>query len=486
MTAPFPYRSAAELSPFPSDDAPPAPEREARREHLVNADRRCLWKPFTQMQAYQAADPVIIEEGQGCWIRDIHGRAYLDGNSSLWVNLHGHRRPEIDRAIRSQLERIAHCTMLGPSNVPAIELARTLVELAPSPQLTRVFYSDSGSTAMEIAVKMAFQYWQQVDGGKERTVFVRLDNAYHGDTIGSVSVGGIDLFHGVYGPLLFQTERAHSPYCYRCPVGRSYPGCGLECTESIRQAFERNPGKVAALIVEPLMQGAAGILIYPPEVLTRAAEIAREHGALLIVDEVATGFGRTGEIFACQHAGVEPDLVAVAKGLSAGYLPLAATIATEEIYRGFLGEHTDYKTFFHGHSYTGNPLACAAAIANLGLFADGTTMAEVRRQAGRFGERLRAMGELPHVGDVRQLGLIAGVELVRERAGEVPFRPDQQAGNTICNSAKERGVMVRPLGDVLVLMPPLAVSDDEIDLLCGVVHEAIEELGPRLAREAGA
>jgi adenosylmethionine---8-amino-7-oxononanoate aminotransferase len=483
VTAPYPYRSATELSPFSPAETPPAPERVARREQLADDDRRWLWKPFTQMQAYQLSDPVIIEEGLGCWLRDVHDRAYLDGNSSLWVNLHGHRRPEIDRAIRSQLERIAHCTMLGPSNVPAIELARTLAALAPSPKLTRVFYSDSGSTAVEIAVKMAFQYWQQVKSDEERTVFVRLDNAYHGDTIGSVSVGGIDLFHGVYGPLLFQTERAHSPYCYRCPVGRSYPGCDLECTESIREAFERNPGKVAALIVEPLMQGAAGILIYPPEVLSRAAEIAREHGALLIADEVATGFGRTGELFACQHAGVEPDLVAVAKGLSAGYLPLAATLATEEIYRGFLGEHTDYKTFFHGHSYTGNPLACAAAIANLALFADGSLMTDVRRKAGRFGERLKAMGTLPNVGDVRQLGLIAGVELVRERDGKVPFRPDQQAGNTVCNAVRERGVMVRPLGDVLVLMPPLAVSDDEIDLLCGVVHEAIEAIGPQLSRE---
>jgi len=482
VTAPYPYRPAAELSPFPPADPVPTAGRVERRRQLVDDDRSCLWKPFTQMQAYQDAEPVILEEGQGCWLRDVHDRVYLDGNASLWVNLHGHRRREIDRAVASQLERIAHCTLLGPSNVPAIELARTLVELAPSPRLTRVFYSDSGSTAVEIAVKMAFQYWQQADGGGERTVFVRLDNAYHGDTIGSVSVGGIDLFHGVYGPLLFQTERAHSPYCYRCPVGRSYPGCDLECTDSIREAFERNPGKVAALIVEPLMQGAAGVLIYPPEVLARAAEIAREHGALLIADEVATGFGRTGELFACQHAGVEPDLMAVAKGLSAGYLPLAATLATEAIYQGFLGEHTEYKTFFHGHSYTGNPLACAAAVANLSLFEDGTLMEDVRRKAAHFGRRLAAMADLPHVGDVRQLGLIAGIEVVKGRDGKVPFDPTLQAGNTICAAVRERGVMVRPLGDVLVLMPPLAVSDDELDLLCGVVHETIEALGPRLAR----
>jgi len=485
VTAPYPFRSAADLSPFPATDAPMDADSLARVEDLEEQDRSAVWKPFTQMRAYETASPVIVEEAQGCWLRDVRGHSYLDGNSSLWVNLHGHRRPEIDRAITDQLSRIGHCTMLGPSNVPAIELAHTLAQLAPSPDLTRVFYSDSGSTAVEIAVKMAFQYWQQTPGGQDRKTFIRLHNAYHGDTIGSVSVGGIDLFHGVYGPLLFQTDRAHSPDCYRCPVGSSYPECQVACTDSIREAFERNEGKVAALIVEPLMQGAAGILIYPPEVLTRAAEIAREHGALLIVDEVATGFGRTGELFACQHAGVRPDLMAVAKGLSAGYLPLAATLATEAIYEAFLGEHTEYKTFFHGHSYTGNPLACAAANASLALFADGTLMDEVRRKAGRFAERLAAIRALPHVGDVRQLGLIGGVELARDPGTRTPFSPTQQAGLSVCRAAVERGVMVRPLGDVVVLMPPLAIADDELDLLCGVVHETIEELGPRLAAEAG-
>ncbi len=485
MTAPYPYRPAAELSPFPPPDTSAREQDRARIDLLVDDDRRHLWKPFTQMRAYQATEPVIIERAEGCWLCDVHGRGYLDGNSSLWVNLHGHRKPEIDRAVADQLTRIAHSTMLGPSNVPAIELARALVDLAPSPDLTRVFYSDSGSTAVEIAVKMAFQYWQQTAGGTERTVFVRLDNAYHGDTIGSVSVGGIDLFHGVYGPLLFQTDRAFSPNCYRCPVGQTHPGCDAACTGSIREAFERNEGKVAALIVEPLMQGAAGILIYPPEVLRRAADIAHEHGALLIVDEVATGFGRTGELFACQHARVRPDLMAVAKGLSGGYLPLAATLATEVIHEAFLGEHTEYRTFFHGHSYTGNPLACAAANANLQLFADGHLMERVRRTSARLGERLAAMRDLPHVGDVRHLGLIAGVELALDPATRTPFAPDLQAGNAVCLAARERGVMVRPLGDVVVLMPPLGIGDDELDLLCGVVHECIDEVGATLAGGAG-
>lgn len=485
MTTPYPYRPAADLSPFHGTEVAADPEALARLAELEEDDRRFLWKPFTQMRAYETASPVIIEEAKGCWLRDVRGKSYLDGNSSLWVNLHGHRRPEIDEAIVDQLSRIAHSTMLGPSNVPAIELARALVDLAPSPDLTRVFYSDSGSTAVEIAVKMAFQYWQQTPGGGDRTVFIRLQNAYHGDTIGSVSVGGIDLFHGVYGPLLFQTDKAESPDCYRCPVDSSYPDCRVACTDSIREAFERNQGRVAALIVEPLMQGAAGILIYPPEVLSRAAAIAREHGALLIVDEVATGFGRTGELFACQHAGVEPDLMAVAKGLSAGYLPLAATLATDAVYQAFLGEHTDYKTFFHGHSYTGNPLACAAANASLRLFEGGGLMEEVRRKAAHFGERLAAMGDLPHVGDVRQLGLIGGVELVQDPGTRTPFDPAQQTGLAVCRAAAERGVMVRPLGDVLVLMPPLAIGDDELDLLCGVVHECIAELPPPLAAEAG-
>ena len=479
MNAPFPFRPAAELSPF--SRIPVKEPEPAALQALEDDDRRLLWKPFTQMRAYEQTTPMIVREARGMWLRDARGHSYLDGVSSLWVNLHGHQRAELDEAIIDQLGKVAHSTMLGPTNVPAIELARELVAIAPSPRLQRVFYSDSGSTAVEIALKMAFQYWQQcgAPGGRERTLFVCLDDAYHGDTIGSVSVGGMELFHGIYRPLLFHTARAPSPYCYRCPAGKERPHCGLACLESVEQVFAESEGKVAALVVEPMTQGAAGMRIYPAEVLRGMADIARRHSALVIADEVATGFGRTGRMFACQLAGVEPDLLAVAKGLSGGYLPLAATLATEDIYEAFKGEHTDYKTFFHGHSYTGNPLACAAAIANLRLFRDAGVLGWVTHKAGHFAQRLDTLHALPHVGDVRYLGMMAGVELVAEREGKVPFAPDMQVGNAVCLAARNRGVLIRPLGDTVILMPPLNTSMDEMDLLCGATYEAIAEVTGR-------
>lgn len=486
--APYDYRPADELSPFgPRPDRSQWPDLDPERlDALERDDRRMLWKPFTQMQLYEQARPLIVEEARGMWLRDIRGHAYLDGNSSLWVNLHGHRRPEIDQAVLDQLSKVAHSTLLGPSNVPAVECARELLAVAPSPRLTRVFYSDSGSTAVEIALKMAFQYWQQRGGpgDRERTLYVCLDEAYHGDTIGSVSVGGMALFHGIYHPLLFDTARAPNPHCYRCPLGKAYPSCAMACLERLEQVFEQHRGRIAALVLEPLVQGAAGILVYPEEYLRGAAEIARRHGALVIVDEVATGLGRTGTMFACQQAGVEPDLLAVAKGLSAGYLPLAATLATEEVYEAFKGNPTEYRTFFHGHSYTGNPLACAAAVANLRLFRERSVLEWVERKVAHWVPRLDAMRALPHVGDVRQLGLMAGIELVADRETREPFDPALQVGNRVCLAARERGVLIRPLGDTIVLMPPLNTSTDELDLLCGVTHECTAEVTEQVAAGA--
>ena len=483
MPAPFDTPLAADLSPFDSRSA--ARYDDVTLQALRDDDRRLLWKPFTQMRAYEHDNPLIVDEARGCWLRDAEGRAYLDGVSSLWVNLHGHRRAEIDEAIAEQLGKVAHSTLLGPTNVPAIEAARELVAVAPSPKLTRVFYSDSGSTAVEIALKMAFQYWQQCGDphGARRTKFVCLDDAYHGDTIGSVSVGGMELFHGIYQPLLFHTARTVGPYCYRCPVGRERPDCDLACLEVMERAFAEYEGQVAALVIEPLMQGAAGIRIYPPEVLAGAAEIARRHGALVIADEVAVGMGRTGELFACEIAGVEPDLLAVAKGLSGGYLPLAATLATEAVYEAFKGEHTQYRTFFHGHSYTGNPLACAAAVASLKLVQEDGFLPRVREAARRFAKRLAPLWDLPHVGDIRQLGLMGGVELVLDPDTKQGFDPELQVGAAVCMAAREHGVLIRPLGDVVVLMPPLSISDGEIDLLCGALYDCVERVTARFAEE---
>ncbi len=453
---------------------------------MAGLDRRRLWKPFTQMQDYQQEEPLIVVEGKGNWLRDQHGNALLDGVSSLWVNVHGHQVKEIDDAISAQLHTLAHSTLLGPTHTPAIELADELVRRSPSPRLSRVFYSDSGSTAVEIAIKMAFQYWQQQakeSGGEARTRFITFKNAYHGDTLGAVAVGGMDLFHSLYQPLLFETHRAESAHCYRCPLDLQYPSCRIQCLESLERAFSIHRGKVAALVLEPRIQAAAGILVHPKEFVREAVALARDHGALVIADEVAVGLGRTGRLWACQEAGIEPDLLCVAKGLSGGYLPLAATLATEEIYEAFLGKYQEFRTFFHGHSYTGNPLACAASLASLKRFDDEGVLARVGEVSARMAERKDAFLAHPRVGDVRHLGVFLGIEVVRDKETKDPYPPALRLGQRVVAWARQRGVLVRPLGNVMVVNPPLSITDDELDLLLGVTWEAITAVTAELDRE---
>jgi adenosylmethionine-8-amino-7-oxononanoate aminotransferase len=413
---------------------------------LASADRRFVWHPFTQQRGWTSdEDPLVIESAEGCQLIDSEGRRYIDGVSSLWCNVHGHRHPEIDRAVREQLDRVAHSTMLGLSHPAAIELARRLVELAP-PGLSRVFYSDSGSTAAEIALKMAFQYWQQ-RGERERTRFVCLENAYHGDTVGSVSVGGIDLFHSLYRPLLFDSTRV--------------PPGDLGAMERALAG-----GDVAAVIMEPLVQGAAGMLLQPDGYLRGVRELCDRHGALLILDEVATGFGRTGRMFACEHEGVAPDFLCLAKGLTGGYLPLAATLATERVYEGFLGEHQDFRTFFHGHTYTGNPLACAAALATLDVFERERTLERLERKVALLRMLLEPLEAHPAVAEVRQRGFMVGIELR-------PYPLELRMGHSVTLEARRMGAIIRPLGDVVVLMPPLAISEQELERLVGITAAAI-------------
>ncbi|RLA81256.1 MAG: adenosylmethionine--8-amino-7-oxononanoate transaminase [Deltaproteobacteria bacterium] len=446
-------------------------ERERRLEEW---DKRYLWHPFTQMKDYEAQEPLIVERAEGVYLVDIHGRRYIDGVSSLWVNVHGHRHPSIDRAVREQLERVAHSTLLGLSNPPAIELAKRLVEIAPE-GLTRVFYSDNGATAVEVALKMAFQYWQH-KGERQRTRFISFENAYHGDTLGAVSVGGIDLFHRIFSPLLFPTYRVKAPYCYRCPEGLQYPGCGLACLRALEETLKRHHRECAALIIEPVVQGAAGMIVHPPGFLRRVRELCTEYGVLMIADEVATGFGRTGRMFACEHEGVTPDLMCVAKGITGGYLPLAATLTTEEIYEAFLGEYHEFKTFFHGHTYTGNSLACAAACANLEVFEKERTLERMATKVELLAKRLKEFWSLPHVGDVRQKGFMVGVELVADRKTKEPFPPQMKVGQKVILEARRQGVVIRPLGDVIVLMPPLAIPEGELERLVEVVHDAIKKV----------
>lgn len=442
------------------------------QKQLAAWDKECLWHPFTQMQDYAKENPLIIEEGNGIFLKDVEGNEYMDGISSMWCNLHGHRKREIDDAIKSQLDRIAHSTLLGPSNVPAIELAKRLVEIAPK-GLKKVFYSDNGSTANEVALKMAFQYWQH-KGHKEKTEFVALQYGYHGDTIGAMSVGGIEMFHGAFRPLYFKTHLAPAPYCYRCPLGKRPEDCSLACLGELETILKEHAGRVAAMIMEPLVQGAGGMIIHPSGYLGGARELCRKYGVLFILDEVLTGFGRTGRMFACLHEDAVPDIMSLSKGINGGYMPLAATLATEEIYNGFLGNYSELKTFFHGHTYTGNPLGCAAALASLDLFEKERIVECLEAKIIRLKERLRPFASLGHVGDVRQCGLIAAIELVRDKATKEPYPWEERVGIKVCLEARKRGLLLRPLGHILIIMPPLIVTTGELDRMLGVLYESIQ------------
>jgi adenosylmethionine---8-amino-7-oxononanoate aminotransferase len=437
-------------------------------------DKQYVWHPFTQMQDWAANPQLVIAAGEGIRLIDIDGNSYYDGVSSLWLNVHGHCKAAIDQAIIAQLAKIAHTTMLGLANVPAAELAEQLIAIAPA-GMAKVFYSDSGSTAVEIGVKIAYQYWQ-LKGKAAKRKFLTLTNAYHGDTVGSVSVGGIDLFHRIFAPLLFETLQAPSPCCYHCQLATDPGSCGKACLNAVEKLLAENHNEIAAMVVEPLVQGAAGILTQPPGYLKAVRELTSRYGVLLIVDEVATGFGRTGKMFACEHEEVQPDIMTVAKGITAGYLPLAATLATQEIFDAFLGDQASQKTFFHGHSYTGNPLACAAALANLQVFRDENVLAGLGVKIATAKEQLETFRRLEHVGDIRQCGLIIGIELMQDVAARTPYPLDPAIGAAVCGKARQYGLIIRPLGDVVVFMPPLASTVDEIETMLGIIYRCIGEV----------
>ncbi len=456
--------------------------------HLEEADKKYIWHPFTQMKDWMQEEPVIITEGKEWLIRDNRERWYIDGVSSMWVNIHGHRKKEIDDAIRAQLDRIGHSTLLGLSNIPAIELAEKLVEIiqrslggsppwlpsvgqAQGPAPAKVFYSDNGSTSVEVALKMAFQYWKH-QGVGGRNSFLSLSDAYHGDTIGAMSVGGIDIFHGVFGPLLFKTFKAPAPYCYRCELGLRYPGCRFGCLSRMEEILKEHCNEIAGLIIEPLVQAAGGMIVSPQGYLKGVRQLCDRYDILMIADEVATGFGRTGKMFACEHESVAPDILCLSKGITGGYLPLAATVATEEIYGAFLGEFRDLKTFFHGHSYTGNPLACAAAVACLDIFEREDTIGNLQPKIALLEERLREMSALPNVGDVRNRGLMAAVELVKDKATKEPYPWEEKAGWQVAYKAREEGLLIRPLGNVIVIMPPLSISQEDLDRMLRIISDA--------------
>jgi adenosylmethionine-8-amino-7-oxononanoate aminotransferase len=456
--------------------------------HLEEMDRKYIWHPFTQMKDWMDEKPVIISEGRDCFIRDIYGKWYLDGVSSMWVNIFGHRKKEIDDAIREQLDSIAHSTLLGLSNVPAIKLSERLIEMAHqgirtadetselpglnSSALTRVFYSDNGSTAVEVGLKMAFQYWRH-KGVEDKTAFVFLNNAYHGDTIGAVSVGGVDIFHKTFGPLLFKTHKAPSPYCYRCELGQEYPGCGFACIGKLEDILREYAHGTAAMIIEPLIQAAGGMIASPPGYLKLVRDLCTQYNVLLIADEVATGFGRTGRMFACEHEDVLPDIMCLSKGITGGYMPLAATLATDEIYNAFLGDFKELKTFFHGHSYTGNPLACSAALACLDLFKHENILTHLQAKISILEAWLKETINLDHVGNVRNAGFMAGVELVKDKKTKAPYDWTEKMGWKVAYHARDNGVFIRPLGNVIVIMPPLIISEPNLRQMLKVIRDSI-------------
>ena len=418
---------------------------------LTELDRSVMWHPFTQMAEWH---PLVIAAGEGNYLIDREGRRYLDGVSSLWCNVHGHRHPRLDRALREQLDRIAHTTFLGLTHEPAIRLGAALLEVAPK-GLRRVFYSDSGATAVEIALKQSFQYWQ-LRGQPSKQRFLRLDEAYHGDTLGAVGVGGIALFHRIFGPLLVRSTAVPSP------AGTD----GSAALAAVERELAAHGDSIAAFVLEPLVQGAAGMLLHPHGFLARVAELCRQHDVHLIVDEVATGFGRTGAMFACEHEGVAPDFLCLAKGISAGYLPLAATLTTEEVYSAFLGPQDELKQFFHGHTYTANPLACAVGLESLALLRE-STLPNACNQIPRFTAALSRISAIPGVREIRQRGLMAGIELSP--------RPPRHLGNEVCARVRAHGVILRPLGDVIVWMPPLTLQPADLELLERATITAIRE-----------
>ena len=444
-------------------------------EQLRALDKQHLWHPFTPMKLWLDSEPLVIVAAEGMHLIDSDGRRYLDGVSSLWCNVHGHRVPEIDAAVRAQLDKVAHTTMLGLASEPAILLADRLMKVIP-PNLKKVFYSDAGATATEVAFKLAAQYWYNV-GRPGKNEFVGFAEAYHGDTVGAMSVGRVPAFHKPYFPMLFKVHFAPTPHAYRSDTPHSPETVSLKCLNVLEARLREHSKRVAAICIEPVVQGAGGMIVQPAGFLKEVSYLASEYDVLLIADEVATGFGRTGRMFACEHEGVQPDLMCIAKGITGGYLPLAATFATQQIFDAFLGEPWEGRTFYHGHTYTGNPLACAAALASLDLFERNRVVEGVAAKGVELAKMLdEHIRPLPHVGDVRQKGFMVGIELVEDRATRRPFDPRRRVGAEVCNRVRRHGVIIRPLGDVIVLMPPLAMGQEDLSKVVRAVREEVAAL----------
>lgn len=440
-------------------------------EQLMKISKDHLWLPFTQMKDYDE-NPIMIESGDGVKLKDIHGKEYYDAYSSLWLNVHGHRNETINNAIKAQLDKVAHTTLLGATNVPSTILAKKLVDLTPD-NLNRVFYSDNGSTSIEIAIKMAYQYWQNI-GLNSKRKFVTLSNGYHGDTVGTMSVGSIDIYHRIYSSLLFETITLPFPNVYHHPSGNEQIIL-KESLQELEQLFEAKHDEIAAMTVEALIQGAGGMNIMPKGYLKGIEQLCEKYNILLIVDEVATGFGKTGKMFAVEHEGVEPDFMTLAKGITAGYLPIAATLTTEKIYEAFYDDYEKEKTFFHGHSFTGNQLGCAAALANLEIFEEENLLEQVQHKSNILKDLLKDIEKLDFVGDVRQLGLMCGIELVQNKQAKESFPKHLRVAYKATLKMRKLGLLTRPLGDVIVFMPPLISTENDLKEMVSLIKQGIVE-----------
>lgn len=446
------------------------------KKEIIESDIKHVWHPFTQMKEYENTLPVVITKGKGIYLYDIDGNKYLDAISSWWVNTLGHSNKRLNKALYKQAKTLEHMIFANFTHPWGVELAEKLVKLHNN-SLTKVFYSDNGSTAVEVALKMAYQYWMQ-SGFEKKSKFIALKNSYHGDTIGSVSVGGVDLYHKIFKPLLFEIFQAESPNCYRCPMGKEKCSCEIECVDSVEDILKEHSDEIAGIIIEPLVQAAGGMIIYKPEYLLQLRTLCDKYNVLLIDDEVATGFGRTGKMFAYQHAKITPDIVCMSKALTAGYMPLSVTMTNEKIYNAFYDDWDKFKTFFHGHSYTANPLAIAVALENLKILEQDNILEKNQKKIERFKNRLERFKELEHVGDIRQQGMIAAIELVKNKETKEPFDYKLRIGKKVCDYALKKGLLIRPLGDVVYFMPPYIITDKEIDKVLNITFEAVSAVCP--------
>jgi len=437
-------------------------------------DLKYIWHPYTQMKDCQKLPPILIERARGVRLYDHKGNFYYDTISSWWCNVHGHNHPQIKRAIKRQLDSLEHVLFSGFTHKAAIRLAEKIVSLTPS-NLTKVFFSDNGSTSVEVALKMSFQYWKNIGEGKKEK-FVSLDCSYHGDTIGAMSVSGVDLFNEIFSPLFFSSFRVPSPYCYRCPMKKERDSCNIDCIKPLESLLEKEHRQIAGIIIEPLVLAAGGMIIYPGEYLIKVAELAKRFDVHLIVDEVATGFGRTGRMFACEHADIKPDFMCLSKGITGGYLPFGATLTTEKVYKAFYADYQDNKTFYHGHTYTANPLSCSAALASLEVFKNEKTLERAREIMTLFSDSLQEFRDLPLVGDVRYIGLIGALELVKDKSTKKSFAFGERIGLEVYKKGLKENLILRPLGNIIYLFPPLCIKRDELKKVLTSSYSVVKSL----------